>query len=216
MEELKRIFLFGKLPPPLLEELEKFAFPKRLKAGQMVFLEGEEPKYLHILLEGKAKVYRITPEGNEFLIHRFEPVSLIAEMANIKGIPFPANCAMETDGVVLKIDFERFKKFLKEENICLALISSLMEKINLLYRLLESYMGLSVEERIARLLLENPRLFEEEKHYRIAQMLNIRPETLSRKLKKFRELGVVEKRGKRVVVKDREKLKKLLEGFESF
>lgn len=212
MEELKKIFLFANFPPNLLEELQKFVFPKRFKKGQIVFLEGEEPKYLHILLEGKAKVYRITPEGNEFLIHRFEPVSLIAEMANIKGIPFPANCAMETDGVVLKIDFEKFRQFLREGDICLALISSLMDKINLLYRLLEGYMGLSVEERIARLMYEKPQLFEEEKHYKIAEMLNIRPETLSRKLKKFKELGVVEKRGKRIVVKDREKLRFLF-GF---
>ena len=209
MENLKEIFLFQNLSQEELEELKKFAFLRKVRKGETVFLEGEKPQYLHLLLEGVAKVYKVDPQGKELVIHRFRPISLIAEMANIKGIPFPASCSMETDGVILKVDFQRFKKFLTDRSVCLNIIASLLDKINLLYQLVENNIGLDVETRIAKLLYENPQIFERQKQYEIAQMLNIRPETLSRKLKKFKKLGLIEKVGKKWVVKNREKLKEL-------
>ena len=208
-KKLKEIFLFKNLGEKELEELEKFSFFAKYGKGELVFLEGDTPKYLHILVEGVAKIYRVDPEGREFVIHRFKGISLIAEMANIRGIPFPANCVMETDGVILKVDFEKFKKLLTDKNVCLEIVGSLLEKINLLYRLLEDSFILDTETRIAKFIYENPTIFETEPAYKIAEMLQMRPETLSRKLRKFKEMGIVEKRGKRYLVKDREKLKKI-------
>lgn len=205
---MKDIFLFRNLKNEEIKELENFSFLTEYRKGELVFLEGDIPKYLHILLRGIAKVYRIDPEGRELVIHRFRGISLIAEMANIKGIPFPANCIMETDGVILKVDFQKFQKFLTHKGVCLEIISSLLEKINLLYGLIEDSFVLDTETRIAKFIYENPHLLEEEKAYKIAEMLRIRPETFSRKLKKFKQLGVIEKKGKKFVVKNRELLRK--------
>ena len=208
LRSLRDIFLFRNLKNEELKELERFSFLTEYAKGEVVFLEGDAPKYLHILLKGVAKVYRIDPEGRELVIHRFKGISLIAEMANIKGVPFPANCIMETDGLILKIDFQRFQKFLTHKSVCLEIISSLLGKINLLYELIEDNFVLDTETRIAKFIYENPHLLEVEKAYKIAEMLRIRPETLSRKLKRFKQLGIIERKGKKFVVKNRELLRK--------
>ena len=52
-------------------------------------------------------------------------------------------------------------------------------------------------------------MFSELKQHSIASLLNIKPETLSRKLKKFKELGIIENVGSKLVVKNKEKIKEI-------
>jgi len=205
--ELKNFFLFKGLNQDDLEEIKKFTIVKKLKKDEIVFYEKENPAYLHLLVEGVARVYKIDSKGNELIIHKFTPVSLIAELANLENMPYPANCAMDSDGVILKIEFEKFKKFMKRGDVCFSIMSSLLRKMKYLDGLIQANLVLDTETKIAKFIYENPDAFEDLKQHSIATLLNIKPETLSRKLKKFKELGIIENVGSKLKVKDKEIIK---------
>lgn len=81
------------------------------------------------------------------------------------------------------------------------------EKAENLYILLEG--KLSAEARVAKLILESPEIFEILKHNQIASFLNITPETLSRVLSKLKDKKIISIEGKKIQIKDREKLRKV-------
>ena len=206
---LKNYFLFQNLDEKDLKEIKKFTIIKKLKKDDIVFYEKENPAYLHLLVEGSVRVYKVDNKGNELVIHKFYPVSLIAELANFENIPYPANCAMESDGVILKIEFEPFKKFIKNGEVCFLIMSSLLKKMRYLDEIIQTNLILDTETKIAKFIYENDKLFEELRQHNIASLLNIKPETLSRKLKKFKELGIIENINSKLIVKNKETIKEL-------
>jgi len=209
--ELKKYFLFKNLSNEDINEIKKFTLIKKLKKDEVVFFEKESPSYLHFLVEGVAKVYKIDNKGNELIIHKFYAPSLIAELANFENIPYPANCRMESDGVILKIEFEKFKKFMQKGDVCMQIMSSLLKKMKYLDSVIQNNLIFDTSTKIAKFIYENPEAFENLKQHSIASLLNIKPETLSRKLKKFKELGIIENKGYKLRVKNREKIKEFFE-----
>ena len=207
--DFSNIFLFKGLSEKELNEIKKFTIVKRLKKDEVVFYEKETPSYLHLLVSGSARVFKIDAKGNELIIHKFYPVSLIAELANFENIPYPANCAMDEDGIILKIEFEKFKKFIKSGEVCLGIMSSLLKKMKYLDGIIQDNLILDTTTKIAKFIYDNGELFSELKQHSIASLLNIKPETLSRKLKKFKELGIIENTSSKLIVKDKEKIKKI-------
>jgi len=205
--DFSKIFLFRGLSEEELEEIKKFTLIKKLKKDEIVFYEKENPAYLHLLVSGSARVYKVDNKGNELVIHKFMPPSLIAELANFENIPYPANCAMEEDGIILKIEFEPFKKFIKSGDVCLSIMSSLLKKMKFLDGIIQDNLILDTETKIAKFIYDNDELFGELKQHSVATLLNIKPETLSRKLKKFKQLGIIENIGSKLVVKNRELIK---------
>ena len=204
--DLKSIFLFKNLSKDDINEIKKFTIVKYFKKDDIVFFEKEEPSYLHLLIEGSVRVYKVDNKGNELIIHKFYPVSLIAELANFENMPYPANCAMESDGIILKIEFEKFKKFLQKGDICTQIMSSLLKKMKYLDGIIQDNLILDTETKIAKFIYDNPEAFEELKQHSIAALLNIKPETLSRKLKKLKQLGIIEKKDNKLIVKNKEKI----------
>jgi CRP/FNR family transcriptional regulator len=204
---LREVFLFKNLSDEDLEKVKSFTIVKELKKDEIVFYEKETPSYLHVLVKGTARVYKVDKKGNELIIHKFRPVSLIAERANLENIPYPANCAMDNDGVILKIEFEKFKDFMKNDDICINIMSSLLKKMRFLDEIIHANLILDTKTKIAKFIYENSELFEDLKQHNIANLLNIKPETLSRKLKEFKDLGIIENKGSKIIVKDKEKIK---------
>jgi len=205
--ELKKYFLFKNLNDEDIKEIKKFTIVKKLNKNDIVFFEKEEPHYLHLLIKGSARVYKIDNKGNELIMHKFYPVSLIAELANFEKIPYPANCAMDSDGVILKIEFEKFKKFMQKGDVCMQILSSLLKKMRYLDGIIQNNLIFDTETKIAKFIYENPKIFEELKQHSVAALLNIKPETLSRKLKKFKTLGIVKNEGSKIKITNLEKIK---------
>ncbi len=205
--DLKKYFLFKNLDDEDIKKIKEFTIVKKLKKDGIVFYEKEEPNYLHLLVEGEARVYKVDNKGNELIIHKFKPVALIAELANFENMPYPANCAMESEGIILKIEFEKFRKFIQKGGICIEILSSLLRKMKYLDGIIQDNLIFDTETKIAKFIYDNPDAFEELKQHSIAALLNIKPETLSRKLKKFKNLGIIKNVGSKLKIVNWEKIK---------
>ena len=103
------------------------------------------------------------------------------------------------------IPLKDFKKFMKKGDVCFSIMSSLLKKMRYLDGIIQDNLILDTETKIAKFIYDNDKMFSELKQHSIASLLNIKPETLSRKLKKFKELGIIENVGSKLVVKNKEK-----------
>lgn len=189
---LKNVYLFSQITDENAEKLGKISNIKKFSKGDIIFHEGQKPENMYILLEGFVKAYKLTPKGTEIVITQFKPVSIIGEVANFENIPYPATAEFLSDGTVLSIDFSIFKKeFLQSPEILLSIIKSLLFKIRNLDMFITTNMIMSAEARVAKIMLETPEIFSSLKHYQIASLLNIAPETLSRILLKLKQENII-------------------------
>jgi CRP/FNR family transcriptional regulator len=194
MKPLQQIPLFASLDDETLSYLESIAITRRYTKGAILFFEGETPDSLVILTQGILKLYKTSAQHKEVVLHRFTPVSLIAEVALLQQIPYPATALFETDGSVMMIDYKAFAAhFFSNPELARVLILSLSQKIRMLEGLIDRTLIMDATERICDLIENRPELFESMRHFEIAALLNITPETLSRTLKKLIADGIVEK-----------------------
>jgi CRP/FNR family transcriptional regulator len=209
-KQLKSIFLFSELNRDELNSLILISSFEKYEKGSVLFYEGDPSNKIHILLDGIVKAYKTDMKENEIVLHYFYPTALIAEMANFHHIPFPATAEFEVGGSAIKIDYELFEKnFLKNPAVSFGLIKSLSQKVKYLENVITEQLTLDSTSRVAKFLYENGENYQAVKHYKIATILNITPETLSRVFKKLKQLGLISDDGKNFCIIDRDGLKEL-------
>ncbi|WP_458701249.1 Crp/Fnr family transcriptional regulator [Sulfurospirillum sp. 1307] len=211
MNRIKEIPFFSELSSKDLEKLKKISTIKKYNAKEIVFYEGDEPKYLHVLLDGILRLYKTNYKGNQIFLHQFLPVSLVAELANFESIAYPASAEFVTKGEILLIDYERLESdFFKNPDLSLKIIRSLAGKLKIMSEVVTNEVVLNSEAKIAKFIVENKELFEKLKNTQIASILNITPETLSRTLTKFKSKDIILEDDKhKIIIKNEEELLKL-------
>jgi len=184
--------LFNHLTPDQQKKIEQIGIIRHYSAGEIVFYEGDESNYFHFLLQGEVNVFKVSASHETMLIHRFRAPSLIAEVATLKQIPYPASCESTQNSTVLKISRDPFLQLIQNDpSLSIALISSLTQKIGALESSLQRHSAPNALAKVARLVRDDPNIFQRLKGIEIARLIGITPETLSRMLKKLKSEGVI-------------------------
>ena len=206
MLRLEEIPMFSSLTPSNLKELYNQTHMKSYTKDSIVFYEGDDSSYLHILLEGSIKLYKTTPKGTQIQINRLGAPELIGEYACFENQPFPATCEFVTNGVMGLLPFESVYKHLSDPNFSLEIIKSLTGKVSLLSALVHKETVLSSEAKVADLMLQKLSLFHRLKNNELASILNLTPETFSRILTKFKKEGIISVESQRVLIHNEDAL----------
>lgn len=204
-------YFFSFLNEKDLIRLKEISVKKYYNKNEILFYRGDKPRYLHFLIKGIVKLYTHDHKDNEVIIHNLMAPSLIAEIANYQEIGFPANCAFETKAEVLLIDYEEFKnEFLLKPEISMFFIKSLTKKIKALESFINYNISSNSVEKIAKFLFDNESILVNLKQVKIAQILNITPETFSRKISKMKKDGIIENEKGHIKILDHSRLKELI------
>lgn len=194
IDKLQKHEIFTNLDYEDLVKIANITFLKTFEKDQIIFYETEEPKYFYLLNSGFVKVYKVDPKGNEIILHNFVGPCMIAEMASIENFNFPATCVAMNNSDFLLIKKEEFIKLLKNNsNISFHVIKSLTKKIKSMESLLNRSLIFDATTKVAHYINEKTDEFEKKKNKDIAGELNMTPETLSRVLKKLKDLNILDK-----------------------
>ena len=205
--KLKEIYLFKDLCDNTLDRIGEFTTFLKLSKDNVLFYEGDEPKYLFLLKKGIVKLYKTSSNDKEILLKYFHSNELIAEVANFEQIPYPATAQTFTDTEVLRIDFGSLKDIIySDPNLSFLIQTSLIKKIRNLENIVSLHVVLDSKERIAKYLCDHSEEFFNTKNIIVAEILNISPETLSRMLRVFKNDGLIDNKKKTV---DKERLSAL-------
>ena len=186
-----------------LDKLKDISIKKTYKKDEILFYKGDESKYLYLLVSGIAKLYTHDFKDNEVVIHNLIGPALIAEIMNYEEMDFLANCSFDTDAEVILIDYKKFKEeFLQKPEISIFFIKSLTKKIKFLQNFIDYNVSLNSMEKIAKFL--------NLKQVKIAQILNITPETFSRQLAKLKKENIIENEKGYIKILDYKKIQNFI------
>ena len=101
VELLRRCPLFAGLKEEDLKKIRAIASLKRVGKKEVLFSEGEEAKGFYVILSGKVKLYKISPEGKEQILHVVSPPDAFAEAALFLEGNYPAFAEALSDGQLL-------------------------------------------------------------------------------------------------------------------
>ena len=211
MFKLEEIPMFSALTESHLKELCDQTHVKYFTKDSIVFYEGDESEYMHILLEGSIKLYKTTPKGTQIQINRLTAPALIGEYVCFERQPFPASCEFVTDGAMGLLPFDMIYKHLNNPNFSLEIIKSLTGKVSLLSALVHKETVLSSEAKVADLMTQKLALFHRLKNNEIASILNLTPETFSRIMTKFKKEGIISVKNHEVKILNEEALYTIVE-----
>ena len=151
---LRRVSYFATLPDGLLSELAAASVERRYGRGQMIFLEGEPCAGLHIVAEGRVRIYKMSPQGREQVLEQLEAGGTFNDVAVLDGGPNPASAMAGTDvrlWIVSRADIRRLAHAHPE--LAWALIESVAQRARRLVDMVEDLALRSVKARLAKLLL---------------------------------------------------------------
>lgn len=189
---LKNTVLFQNIDEETIKKIETFTIEQRVSKDNIVFYEGDEPKFLYLLVKGVIKLYKTSSNHKEVVLKYFHDNELIGEVANFEGIPYPATAKAYSDVEVLKIDFDKLKEIIfSNPNMAFNIQTSLIKKIKNLENIISTNLVLDSKERVAKYIYSHADDFFETKNIEIAEILGVSPETLSRILKFFKDHDII-------------------------
>ena len=189
---IKSIVLFQNIDDETIKKIESFTTEHKVSKDNIVFYEGDEPKFLYLLVKGVIKLYKTSSSHKEVVLKYFHGNELIGEVANFEGIAYPATAKAYSDVEVLKIDFEKLKEIIfSNPNMAFNIQTSLIKKIKNLENIISTNLVLDSKERVAKYIYDHTDDFFETKNIEIAEILGVSPETLSRILKFFKDNQII-------------------------
>jgi len=215
---LARLPLFAALGEEALLAVAHRTVVRTLPRGAQLFRKGEPCRGLHVVLEGRVKVYRASPDGQEQVLHMQGPGQPLAEVPLFDGGPYPASAEVLEESRLLFLAVEDFQWLYQHHpEIAGAVIRELGRRLRRMVGLVEKLSLNDVPTRVAQSLVEFaeaegalgarsefrlPRTQQE-----LAAELGTSRESVARSLAKLRHDGVIAQNGARISVLDERRLR---------
>lgn len=219
IDALSTVPLFQGMDRGQLQKLSGIVGDQRYARGQAIFAEGDDGIGFYVVISGRVKIFKLSAEGKEQILHVFGDGEPFAEAAVFVGACFPAHAlALETS----RIFFFPRQAFIAliGENPALAMnmMAALSMRLKKFAHLIESLSLKEVPGRLAVHLLllaaeqeqDTIRLDLTKSH--LASLLGTIPETLSRILTKMVKADLIATNGPTITILDRDALEDLASG----
>ena len=219
-KHLSGVDLFKDLSIDQLDEIATIVSDKEYQKGQHIFSEGDEGVGFYIVILGRVKVYKVSPDGKEQIMHIFGPGQPFAEVPVFEGSRYPANAEAMESSRLFFFPKNAFVNLIHENpSLAMNMLASLSQRLKQFSRLIESLSLKEVPGRLASYLLylsdRNGSIEQYELDIaksQLASLLGTIPETLSRIFTKMANKELVSINGPQISILDRTGLEELAEG----
>ena len=219
LDVISAIPLFNGLPEDQLEAIRKIAIEKQINKGEIVVTEGDDGKGFFVILEGRVKVFKVSAEGKEQILHIFGPGQPFGEVPVFAGQRFPANAqAIDNTKILFFPRVAIVGLITANPSLALNMLAEMSKKLRLFAVQIEN---LSLKEMPARLASYLIHLADEQDQKEVvtlkiskgqlASILGTIPETLSRVFAKLSGNNLIRVEGKKITLLDRSGLEDLSE-----
>jgi CRP-like cAMP-binding protein len=213
-EFIKSIPYFSGLSPTELDSLKGLIFETTAERGEFIVLESELAEALYFVVSGVVKVFKTSADGREQILQIVRPGESFNDAPVLDGGPNPASAQAMGPVVLYGVKNRDMGLILRSHpQVALNVIRVLSQKLRHLVSLVEDLSFKHVTARLAKILLEyagdgigpaKPRLTQQE----MAAMAGTAREMIGRSLKELENEGIIRLEHHRIVVADKESLKK--------
>jgi CRP/FNR family transcriptional regulator len=211
--------IFSSLPKKHMDKLESISQTRKYPAGKIIFIENDPGIGFYGIIDGKVKIFKISPFGKEHILHIFGQGEIFAEVAVFAGQNFPANAMALEESVLTFFPRDRFKSLLADNpDLSLSLLGLMSMRLRQLVNKVEELSLKEVPARLAThflLLRENTGRDEfdlDVNKSQLAALLGTIPETLSRVIRKMKDEGLIKVMGSKIELLDIQSLDQLATG----
>lgn len=215
---LSNIFLFESLSSDQIELIEASTSVKKVARGEHLFSEGQSATAFFIVVSGNVKIYKLSADGNEQILHIHKPNDLIAEAVIFDFNTYPAYCQAMEDSVLIRFSKSEFLKLLHHfPEISFKIMSAYSRRLRHLVAMIEELSLHDIKSRLANYLIKNstvennrticPLTFSKKD---LASILGTIPETLSRTLNYFKKEKIIVEEKSGIVILNIVKLKSMV------
>jgi CRP/FNR family transcriptional regulator len=221
IDQIAAIPLFQGLARKQHEDLAMILVDQVFKRGESIFLEGDEGTGFYVVNSGRVKIFKISTEGKEQILHIFGPGEPFGEVAVFAGKRFPAHAETLEETRAFFFPRAAFIDLIrKDPSMSLNMLAELSVRLRRFTTLVENLSLKEVPGRLAAYLLflsERKKGKEEVEldvsKNQLASLLGTIPETLSRILARMTRKGFIKSSGqRRIRILDRGGLEELASG----
>jgi CRP/FNR family cyclic AMP-dependent transcriptional regulator len=218
---LTNIPLLERILPESLKKIEKHAKRLTYAKGQEIIARSEELNDVYILIGGLARVLVFSAHGKAVGFRRINPGDLFGEFSAIDGDKRSASVEAVTSCVVLSMSSSFFHELMESDPVFMhAVLNHLVGMLRSLTARIVEFSTLAVKNRIHSELLRMARdsrdghgaylINPAPTHSEIAQRISTHREAVSREISRLKQLGIIERRGRVLAVKNFERLTRMV------
>lgn len=210
---LKGIAIFAELPPRSVEQIERRCTWKRYAPGERIldYLDGSDDVFFLTLGEVRITIYSSTGKAVSF--REMAAGEIFGEFPAIDGGSRSASVEAHTNCLVASMTGASFRELLHSEPaLARALLPRLTRTIRTLTTRVYEFSTLAVNNRIQAELLRlaslgpkdgnSARIVPAPTHVQIASRVATHREAVTRELARLSRIGIIERRGGTLVIKD--------------
>lgn len=213
---LKNVPYFQALDESALEAVARKVVAHHYKASEVIFWEGDPDAGIHLVAEGRCRVFRISEGGREHVLATLGPGDSCNEVPVVDGGPNPANLAALEDSIVWVISEESLNRLRQQyPSLNEIIIRNLAMRCRQLVQRVYNLSFLSVTGRLAAFLLQQTDEYNKLSRRRwtqdeIATHLDTVREMVGRALKELQEAELIVIDRHRIEILDRQGLEELI------
>lgn len=221
---LNSIPLFSGLCRDQLDLLAELSREMRFSKGEMIFQEGEKANGFYIVVKGKVKVFKLSFEGKEQILHIFGPGKTFGEVPMFEGKHFPAAAMALETASILFLPRQAFVDLITDSPaLAMSMLADLSRRLRTFTVQIENLSLKEVPARLAAYVLtlakeahtdDSPpldRVTLPISKVQLANLIGTSPETISRILKKMADAGLIQVETKNILIEDLDGLSELAE-----
>ena len=218
--------IFGGLAEEGIQKIASIASTKRFGPGELIFTEGSSAEGFYVVVSGKVKVYKLSLEGKEQILHMLSSCDALAEAALCADTAYPAYAESVTESELLYFPRDDFLSLVKRNpQLGLNLVANMCHLLRQFVSMIEGLSLREVSARVAKYLMDlavkqgvqgedGAKVRLDITKTQLASNLGTISETLSRTLRKLRSEGVVEVKGNLITILDCKALRQVSAGMK--
>lgn len=219
MDDWHHIPYFANISANTHTQLHTLARCRQFQAGAFIFREGEACAGFFIIVDGLVRIYRANGEGRLHTLSLLRPITSFNEVAAVDGRCNPFNAVAVTNTSVWHISHTHLISLMASDRQLLQnYVQQLAHQNRDYLERLEDMTFRSIPARLAKLFLhettyaehitEAPTKLTQEE---IAAILGTTREVVGRALRGLLNGGYLRKKGREIVIADRDGLERLAE-----
>lgn len=213
---LGKSHLFSELTPEQMERVRRHAHISDMVEGESLFFQGDEAVCFYLVVSGRIKLYRVSPDGKEKVVEIMESGATFAEaLMFMDQASYPVTATALSPCRLIGINCKDFKAMLRESvDTCFLLLGSMCFRLRSLIREIDALSLDTGTVRTVTYLLHQAPEGADQFELKIAKSviasrLSVKPETFSRILKNLHEQEIVTIEGRQVTIHDRDAMNSL-------
>ena len=205
---LRQVNLFADLTEENLTILAENLVSRKYKKMEIIFHQGDDSQTLYLIVNGKVRIYSISPGGEETSYRIFTAKDVIGEFAAIDGEPRSTTAKAVEDCTLIELERSKFIEYLGQmPELSMGMIKHLVNKLRWTTEYAETIARYDAKGRLLHIILQYKDLFAKEiepgrvyeynlymNQEDLASMIGARREWVNRILQQWKKDGLLEAR----------------------